>query len=74
MPAVGMVNNTHYPRDAAVFNTPSPFSPRLIRVMGCLLGGCAIASLFYGPGPLIVGIISLVFVAALIQKWSRGGR
>lgn len=42
--------------------------------MGCLLGGCAIASLFHGPGPLIVGIISLVFVAAMIEEWSRGGR
>jgi hypothetical protein len=44
----------------------------VIRVMGCLLVGCAIASLILGPGPLIVGIISLIFVAALIERWSRG--
>ena len=52
----------------------TPFSPRLIRTMAFLLGGCAIASHFYGPLLLIVGTISLIFVAGLIEKWSSGGR
>ena len=67
-----VVYDTLNHRDANVYDTP--FSPRLIRTMAFLLGGCAIASHFYGPLPLIVGTISLIFVAGLIEKWSSGGR
>jgi hypothetical protein len=66
-----MVTSTDSDRGFAMFKTPSPFSPAVIRVMVSLLVGCAIVSLFHGPGPLIVGIIGLVFGSLLIQRWSR---
>jgi hypothetical protein len=66
-----MVTSTHIDRGSAMLKTPSPFSPAVIRVMFCLLVGCAIVSLFHGPGPLIAGIIGLVVSSLLIQRRSR---
>jgi hypothetical protein len=39
--------------------------------MACLLGGAAIASLQYGPGVLVVAVISLAVAVAVIQRWSK---
>ena len=47
-----------------------PSEPRLFPVFACLLGGAAIAALFYGPAPLIVAVIGLTVAAIVIYRWS----
>jgi hypothetical protein len=42
-----------------------------LTVEGCLLGGCLAASLFYGPAPLIVGIIGVIMAEVSIGKMER---
>ena len=52
-----------------MYQNRSPFTPLLLRTMGCLLGGAAIASLWYGPVVLVTTIVSLIFVSILISRW-----
>lgn len=40
-------------------------------VEGCLLGGCLCACLFYGPMPLVVGIIGVIMAEVSIAKMER---
>lgn len=54
-----------------MYRNRSPFTPLLLRTMGYLLGGAAIASLWYGPGVLITAIVSLIIVSVLISRWDK---
>lgn len=54
-----------------MYQSPTPLSPTVVRVMACLLGGAAIMSLQYGPMVLAVAVIALAVAAAVIQRWSQ---